>query len=60
MWDSHLGHQVQSGSGAHLIFYSTSIASPIAGSEWPERECNHLPPSSVQVTNAESFTSMSS
>jgi hypothetical protein len=60
MWNSHLDHRVQSGPGAHLTFYSTSIGGSIAGNEWPERECNHVPPSSVKIKNAWSCTSASS
>jgi len=49
-------HRVQNGSGAHPASYPMGTGGFYPGKKRPKREADHLPPCSVEVKNAWSYT----
>jgi hypothetical protein len=55
---SSLHHRVHNGSGAHPSSYPMGTTDISLGIKRPEREADHSPPSSAEVKNAWSYTSI--
>jgi hypothetical protein len=53
-----LHHLVQTGSGANPSFYPVGTGSSLPGIRRPGNEADHSPPSSAEVKNAWSYTSI--